>query len=163
MESCIRSDVVLRWIWQRVCMKFCVHLGKGVIETTAIFRQAFMDHSLNHARAFEWKSKLTKTEKWWDRWICSGRPNSQFCIPLWLHEMYKVFTLNTDYKRTGCCITIVYSLTLPFLPGNVWPKTAWLLTSTHSTCLPFWDSWSAQGRITGSAEHPHRTLLPGCI
>jgi hypothetical protein len=28
---------------------------------------------------------------------------------------------------------------------------------------PFWHSWGDLGRITGGAEHPHSTWLPGCI
>jgi hypothetical protein len=29
--------------------------------------------------------------------------------------------------------------------------------------LPFWHSWGYQDRITGSADHSHRSQLPGCI
>jgi hypothetical protein len=28
---------------------------------------------------------------------------------------------------------------------------------------PFWHNWGDRGRIAGSAEHPYRTWLPGCI
>jgi hypothetical protein len=54
------------------------------------------------------------------------------------------------------------------------PKTTWL--SSPPTLLlsvspiedkterpPFWHKWGDQDRITGSAEHPHRTWLPGGI
>jgi hypothetical protein len=33
------------------------------------------------------------------------------------------FTLNVCDWRTGCCITTTHHLTLPFPPGNFWPKT----------------------------------------
>jgi hypothetical protein len=28
---------------------------------------------------------------------------------------------------------------------------------------PFWHNWGDQGTVAGSAEHPHRTRLPGCF
>jgi hypothetical protein len=42
----------------------------------------------------------------------------------------KDFARNFDNKRTGCCITAMYCLTLPFSPGNFWPKTT-RLSSPH--------------------------------
>jgi hypothetical protein len=36
-------------IEQRVCIKFCVKLGKCATETFEIFREAFGEHSLSRA------------------------------------------------------------------------------------------------------------------
>jgi hypothetical protein len=41
---------------------------------------------------------------------------------------------NFDDKRTGCFNT-THRLTLPFSLGNLWPKTTWLLSPIHPTCL----------------------------
>jgi hypothetical protein len=82
-------------------------------------------------------------------------------------KMCEYFAPNFGDKRTGCCcITTTRCLTLPFSPGNFWPKTTWLishpsnffsLTEDKTERPPFWHSWDDRGRITGDAEHPHRT------
>jgi hypothetical protein len=50
-------------------------------------------------------------------------------------KMYEHFALNFGDKRTGCCVTTTHCLTLPFSPGNFWPETTWLPSSTHSARL----------------------------
>ena len=39
---------------QRVCIKFCVRLGKTGSETFEMLKQAFGDSSMSRSRTFEW-------------------------------------------------------------------------------------------------------------
>jgi len=39
---------------QRVCIKFCVRLGKTGSETFEMLKQAFGDSCMSHSRTFEW-------------------------------------------------------------------------------------------------------------
>jgi hypothetical protein len=43
---------------QRVCIKFCVKLGKSATETLEMLREAFVEHSLRPTVIFEWHSHL---------------------------------------------------------------------------------------------------------
>jgi hypothetical protein len=43
-------------IEQRVCIKFCMKLGKYAIETHEILCKAFEEHSLSRRAVFEWHS-----------------------------------------------------------------------------------------------------------
>jgi hypothetical protein len=45
-------------IEQRVCIKFCVKLGKTAIETLEMLRRAFGEHSLSRTAVFEWLSSF---------------------------------------------------------------------------------------------------------
>jgi hypothetical protein len=45
-------------IKQRVCIKFCVKLGKSVTETLEMLREAFGEHSLSWTVVFEWHSRF---------------------------------------------------------------------------------------------------------
>jgi hypothetical protein len=36
-------------------------------------------------------------------------------------------------------------------------------TENKTERLPFLHNWGDRGRITGGAQHSHRTRLPGCI
>jgi hypothetical protein len=97
-------------------------------------------------------------------------------------KMCKEFALNFGDKRIGCCIMATHRLTLPFSPGNYWPKTPWLSSPTHPTHLTwppatflfpptedkterllFWHNWDDRGRIAGGAntltEHDFRMHL----
>jgi hypothetical protein len=49
LESCIWPDAILRWIWQRVCIKFCANLGKS-----AVIRQVFEEENMSCTWVFEW-------------------------------------------------------------------------------------------------------------
>lgn len=61
---------------QRVCIKFCVRLGKTGSETFEMLKQAFGDLCMSRSRTFEWfgrfKNGRTSTAND-DR---SGRPNT---------------------------------------------------------------------------------------
>jgi hypothetical protein len=86
-------------------------------------------------------------------------------------EMCKGFAPNFGNKRTRCCIMIMHHLTLPFSPGNFLANanphpTYFFLFSQLKIKLRvchFETIWGDQGRITGGAQHSHRTQLPGCI
>jgi hypothetical protein len=43
-------------IEQRVCIKFCVKLGRSAIETLEMLREALGKHSLSRTAVFEWHS-----------------------------------------------------------------------------------------------------------
>jgi hypothetical protein len=43
-------------IEQRVCIKFCVKLGKSTTKTLEMFREVFEERSLNGTAVFEWHS-----------------------------------------------------------------------------------------------------------
>jgi hypothetical protein len=43
-------------IEQRVCIKFCVKLGKSTTETLEMLREDFGEHSLSQTAVFEWHS-----------------------------------------------------------------------------------------------------------
>jgi len=60
---------------QRVCIKFCVRLGKTGSETFEMLKQAFGDLCMSHSRTFEWFGhfKNGRTSANDDR---SGRPST---------------------------------------------------------------------------------------
>jgi hypothetical protein len=43
---------------QRVCIKFCVKLGKSLTETLEMLHEAFVGHSLSRTTVFEWHSRF---------------------------------------------------------------------------------------------------------
>jgi hypothetical protein len=43
-------------IEERVCIKFCVNLGKSTTETLEILCEAFGEQSLSRTAVFEWHS-----------------------------------------------------------------------------------------------------------
>jgi hypothetical protein len=45
-------------IRQRVCIRFCVKLGKSATETLEMPREAFGDHSFSQTAVFEWHSRF---------------------------------------------------------------------------------------------------------
>jgi hypothetical protein len=47
-----------RKIEQRVCIKFCVKLGKSATETLEMLREDFGEHSLSRAAVFECHSRF---------------------------------------------------------------------------------------------------------
>jgi hypothetical protein len=45
-------------IEQRVCIKFCVKLGKSATDTLEMLREAFGEHSLSRKAVFKWHSRF---------------------------------------------------------------------------------------------------------
>jgi hypothetical protein len=45
-------------IKQRVCIKFCVKLGKTATEALEMFCEAFGEHSSSQTMVFEWHSRF---------------------------------------------------------------------------------------------------------
>jgi hypothetical protein len=92
-------DVISRWIWQRVCIKFCSLIGKSVTETLALIRQASGEESMSRTRKVQThqdrkrrdtcraKSKACTSfsliSRTMSQRICPGMPNSQFRTLLW--------------------------------------------------------------------------------
>jgi hypothetical protein len=53
---CFVSSAMEDKIKQRVCIKFCVKLGKSITQTLKMLYEAFGEHSLSRIAVFEWHS-----------------------------------------------------------------------------------------------------------
>jgi hypothetical protein len=56
--SCFVFSAMAGKIEQRVCIKFCMKLGKSASETLEMIREAFGEHSLSRTAVFEWHSRF---------------------------------------------------------------------------------------------------------
>jgi hypothetical protein len=63
-------------IEQRVCIKFCVKLGKSATETLETLCEAFGGHSLNQRAVFEWHSRFMARQVSAEDDERSGQPNT---------------------------------------------------------------------------------------
>jgi hypothetical protein len=63
-------------IEQRVCIKFCVKLGKPATGTLEMLCEAFGEHSLSRAAVFEWHSRFTVGQVSVEDDERSGRPSA---------------------------------------------------------------------------------------
>jgi hypothetical protein len=59
-------------IEQRVCIKFCVKLGKSATETLVMLLEAFGEHSLSQTTVFEWHSHFKADQVSVEDDECSG-------------------------------------------------------------------------------------------
>jgi hypothetical protein len=77
-------------------------------------------------------------------------------------------------KITGCCIMTTHCLKLRLSVGNFFTKSNMAVVphppyfsvspiEDTTEWPPFWHNWGDGDRIADSAEHRHRTRLPGCI
>jgi len=48
---------------QRVCIKFCLKLGKNATETYTMIKTAFRDDSLSRSKTFEWLKRFKNGRK----------------------------------------------------------------------------------------------------
>jgi hypothetical protein len=63
-------------IEQRVCIKFCMKLGKSTTETLEMLREAFGEHSLSQTAVFEWHSHFRAGRVSVEDDKRSGRPST---------------------------------------------------------------------------------------
>jgi hypothetical protein len=63
-------------IEQRVCIKFCVKLGRSATENFQILREAFGEHSLNRKAVFEWHSRFKSGRVLIEHYKISGLPST---------------------------------------------------------------------------------------
>jgi hypothetical protein len=172
LDSCVWTDVISQWIWQRN-IKFCAHLG----------RKAFGEESM---------SCTLKVETHWDLEVvtlvkskaksmiiiffgirgidCSqvirpDRPSSQFRLLLWQFTETAWKCAKTSPRTSATKELAVALCTVShfhFHRGIFLPNT-WLWSGSpiedKSERPPFWHNWGDWGRITGGAEHPHWTTL----
>jgi len=61
---------------QRVCIKFCVKLGRNGAETFEMLRTAFDEQCLSHARIFKWHKRFKEGRDSVDDNPWSGRPTT---------------------------------------------------------------------------------------
>jgi hypothetical protein len=73
LESCIRPDMVSRWIRQRVCIRFRVNGGKSATEIQAVLRQAFGEESMSCMRKVQTHRDQERRDRWTtESWACSS-------------------------------------------------------------------------------------------
>jgi hypothetical protein len=172
-SNCVQiTEKVWRRPWQRLgvqlgqkawAMRLCLYGMSELIETEN--SETGEEHAHHfHSHQGECSQRLRP-----------GRPNSQFHIPLWHFDsncmkVCEDFYPNFGDKWTGCCIMTTRCLTLPFSPGNFWPKTTWLSSHNYPTflCFPNWRNleghhFDTVEVIRVELEPSHKTWLPGCI
>jgi hypothetical protein len=63
-------------IEQRVCIKFCVELGKSATEIIEMIREAFGELYLSRAAVLEWHSRFKAIRVSVEDDECPGRPST---------------------------------------------------------------------------------------
>jgi hypothetical protein len=61
---------------QRVCIRFCVKLGKSTTKTPEMLREAFGEHSLSQIVVFEWHPRFKASRVSVEGGKRSGRPGN---------------------------------------------------------------------------------------
>jgi hypothetical protein len=74
--SCFALSAMDGKVEQRVCIKFCVKLGKSAIETLEMLHGAFGEHSLSRRAVFEWNSRFKAGRVSVEDHERSGRPST---------------------------------------------------------------------------------------
>jgi hypothetical protein len=72
LTSCFILSVLDGKFEQRVCIKFCVKLGKSTTETLEMLHEAFGEHSLSQTAVFEWHSRFKAGRMLVEDDECSG-------------------------------------------------------------------------------------------
>jgi hypothetical protein len=80
----VLSDFVRRFfsamdgkIEQRVCIKFCLKLGKSAIKILEMLRESFGEYSLSRTVLFEWHSRFKAGRMSVEVDECSRRPSTR--------------------------------------------------------------------------------------
>ena len=82
---------------QRVCIKFCVRLGKTGSETFEMLKQAFGDSCMSRIRTFEWSGRFNNGRTSTANDNPSGRPSTA-TAPSKVEEVRAA--ANQDRRRT---------------------------------------------------------------
>jgi hypothetical protein len=160
LGSCIWPGAISRRIRQRSSGKFCANLGRSATGTVAMIRQAFGQESVSRTRVFERhvrfradreegrqvrskaksmliifftsKGLFTKNLPWQPRQsiLHTTVIFHVVCVKIW-----EDFSPNFGDNTNVCRITTKHVLALPFSPGSIWKKTAWLSYPIHPTFL----------------------------
>jgi hypothetical protein len=146
LESCIWPDAILGWIQRQVCITFCANIRKIRQRSWQWLDKCLGKKSMSHTRMFEWLAHYFLHHEDCSQRICTGRPNSQYCILLWCCTPTAWNAPNFGDKRTGCCIMITNYLTLLFFTREFLIKNHDYCPLTHLTflCFPDWRyNWTA--------------------
>jgi hypothetical protein len=73
-------------IEQRVCIKFCLKLGKSATETIEMLREAFGEDALSKTAVSDWHSRFKAGRVLVEDYQFSGRPSTRKTT-----EMLKIF------------------------------------------------------------------------
>jgi len=82
---------------QRVCIKFCVRLGKMGSENSEMLKQAFGDSCMSHSRTFEWFGRFKNCKTSTANDDLSGRPSTA-TTPSKVEQVR--VAVNQDRRRT---------------------------------------------------------------
>jgi len=61
---------------QRICLRFCFHLGKTATEAHEMLQKAFKGEALSHTQVFEWFAPFKRGEMSVEDYPHSGRPST---------------------------------------------------------------------------------------
>jgi hypothetical protein len=182
LESCIWPDVILLWS-NRECISICVQSSDQVWWRPwkwldkCMEKKAWAIH-----RCLNWKILTHWDQKGRDTWIRSGRPNSNFTywcdVSHWLLETIwrlrteiwwqKILPFHNDNKPSHTSLytreffTKANMTVIPHLPYSPY------LALCNFSVVPIANTYILHNcrvwcRISGGAEHSHRTWLLGSI
>jgi hypothetical protein len=119
-------------IEQRVCIKFCVKLGKSTTETLGMLHEAFGEHSLRWTAVFERQSRFKAGQVSAEDDKCSGRQSTSKMT----ENVEKIRELiHEDHRRTiheladtvgvsyGVCQILTEDLNMRHIATNFVPPT----------------------------------------
>jgi len=93
---------------QRICLRFCFHLGKTAKEAHEMLQRAFKEEALSRTQVFEWFARFKRGEMSVENHPHSGRPSTS-------RTDENVEKINEDYRYT---IDEIYRCELEFLSAD---------------------------------------------
>jgi hypothetical protein len=93
---------------QRVCIKFCVKLGKSATDTLEMLCEAFGEHSLSRAVVFKWHSLFKADRVLVEEEEHSGQPSTSKTTEN--VEKFKNSSTKTVTEQSMCSQTLLWSL-----------------------------------------------------